>query len=38
MKVNRDVKVTVGVSGTGGGFKRFTIVRLQLSDASRNRR
>ncbi|WP_432797826.1 PstS family phosphate ABC transporter substrate-binding protein [Poriferisphaera sp. WC338] len=29
------VKVTVGVSGTGGGFKRFSIGDTQISDASR---
>ena len=29
------VKVTVGVSGTGGGFKRFVIGETQISDASR---
>ncbi|QDU32803.1 Phosphate-binding protein PstS precursor [Poriferisphaera corsica] len=29
------VKVTVGVSGTGGGFKRFVIGDTDISDASR---
>ena len=29
------VKVSVGVSGTGGGFKRFTIGDTDVSDASR---
>lgn len=29
------VKVNVGVSGTGGGFKRFTIGETDISDASR---
>lgn len=29
------VKVTVGISGTGGGFKRFTIGETDISDASR---
>jgi phosphate transport system substrate-binding protein len=29
------VKVNVGVSGTGGGFKRFTIGEIDISDASR---
>ena len=29
------VKVTVGVSGTGGGFKRFTKGDTDISDASR---
>ena len=30
-----DVRVTVGVSGTGGGFKRFTVGETDISDASR---
>ncbi|TWT83240.1 Phosphate-binding protein PstS precursor [Planctomycetes bacterium CA13] len=30
-----NVKVNVGVSGTGGGFKRFTIGQTDISDASR---
>ncbi|MEX2105073.1 MAG: phosphate ABC transporter substrate-binding protein PstS family protein, partial [Bacilli bacterium] len=30
-----DVKVTVGVSGTGGGFKRFVVGETDMSDASR---
>ncbi|TWU42737.1 PstS family phosphate ABC transporter substrate-binding protein [Novipirellula artificiosorum] len=29
------VKVNVGVSGTGGGFKRFTVGQTDISDASR---
>lgn len=29
------VRVTVGVSGTGGGFKRFTVGETDISDASR---
>jgi phosphate transport system substrate-binding protein len=29
------VKVTVGISGTGGGFKRFVQGELDISDASR---
>ncbi len=29
------VRVTVGVSGTGGGFKRFAIGETDISDASR---
>jgi len=29
------VKVTVGISGTGGGFKRFTVGETDISDASR---
>ncbi len=32
---NRRVRVTVGVSGTGGGFKRFTTGETDISDASR---
>ncbi len=34
-KLNPDVKVTVGVSGTGGGFKKFTVGDTDISDASR---
>lgn len=34
-RVVPQVKVTVGVSGTGGGFKRFTIGDTDISDASR---
>ncbi|WP_127532809.1 PstS family phosphate ABC transporter substrate-binding protein [Paenibacillus kobensis] len=34
-KMNKDVRVTVGVSGTGGGFKRFCAGELAISDASR---
>ncbi len=30
-----NVKVTVGVSGTGGGFKRFAANEIDISDASR---
>jgi phosphate transport system substrate-binding protein len=30
-----DVRVTVGISGTGGGFKRFATGDLDISDASR---
>ena len=32
---NPDVKVTVGMSGTGGGFKRFTVGESDINDASR---
>ena len=32
---NPDVRVTVGVSGTGGGFKRFCAGETDISDASR---
>jgi phosphate transport system substrate-binding protein len=31
----RAVKVTVGISGTGGGFKKFTRGEIDISDASR---
>jgi len=34
-KVQKEVKVTVGVSGTGGGFKRFCAGETDISDASR---
>ncbi|KGG80550.1 hypothetical protein Y919_05445 [Caloranaerobacter azorensis H53214] len=34
-KMHKDVKITVGVSGTGGGFKRFTKGEIDISDASR---
>lgn len=32
---NSDVQVTVGTSGTGGGFERFCIGETDISDASR---
>lgn len=32
---NSDVRVTVGISGTGGGFKKFTRGETDISDASR---
>ena len=32
---NRDVRVTVGISGTGGGFKKFGSGETDISDASR---
>jgi phosphate transport system substrate-binding protein len=32
---NPDVRITVGVSGTGGGFKKFCAGETQISDASR---
>ena len=35
-KVHPDVRVNVGVSGTGGGFKRFTAGEIDISDASRH--
>ena len=34
-KANPDVKVTVGVSGTGGGFKKFCSGETDISNASR---
>ncbi|HUU46171.1 MAG TPA: PstS family phosphate ABC transporter substrate-binding protein [Acidobacteriota bacterium] len=34
-KVNPRVRVTVGISGTGGGFKKFTIGEIDINDASR---
>ena len=34
-KVQPRVQVNVGVSGTGGGFKRFTVGETDISDASR---
>jgi phosphate transport system substrate-binding protein len=34
-KINPDVKINVGISGTGGGFKRFTKGETDISDASR---
>lgn len=34
-KVHRGVRVTVGIAGTGGGFKRFTAGETDISDASR---
>jgi phosphate transport system substrate-binding protein len=33
--VNSGVKINVGISGTGGGFKRFTKGETDISDASR---
>ena len=34
-KVHNGVKVTVGISGTGGGFKKFCAGETDISDASR---
>lgn len=34
-KENPDVKIPVGVSGTGGGFKRFVVGETDVQDASR---
>ncbi len=33
--INPDVKINVGISGTGGGFKRFVKGETDISDASR---
>ncbi|MGI2295361.1 PstS family phosphate ABC transporter substrate-binding protein [Paenibacillus sp. GXUN7292] len=35
-KEHPDVRVPVGVSGTGGGFKRFCAGEIAIADASRN--
>jgi phosphate transport system substrate-binding protein len=34
-KEHRNVKITVGISGTGGGFKKFYSGETDISDASR---
>ncbi|MBA3726084.1 MAG: PstS family phosphate ABC transporter substrate-binding protein, partial [Armatimonadetes bacterium] len=34
-KLNPSVKVTVGISGTGGGFKKFAIGETDIQNASR---
>jgi len=34
-KVNKDIKVIVGISGTGGGMKKFTTNQIDICDASR---
>ncbi|MCI0651822.1 MAG: PstS family phosphate ABC transporter substrate-binding protein [Planctomycetes bacterium] len=34
-KLNRDVKIAVAISGTGGGFKKFSAGETDISDASR---
>jgi phosphate transport system substrate-binding protein len=34
-KKNKDARVTVGISGTGGGFERFCRNEIDLSNASR---
>src|SRR5262245_50080528 len=34
-KANKGVRVTVGISGTGGGFKKFCNGETDISDASR---
>ncbi|MCS7125832.1 MAG: PstS family phosphate ABC transporter substrate-binding protein [Aigarchaeota archaeon] len=35
MKLHPGVKITVGISGTGGGFKRFVVGETDINDASR---
>lgn len=35
LAVAPDIRVTVGVSGTGGGFKRFCVGETDINDASR---
>lgn len=32
---NRDVRITIGVSGTGGGFKKFCAKEVDITNASR---
>ena len=34
-RIHRDVNITVGISGTGGGFERFCRGEIDLSNASR---
>ena len=34
-KVNQNTRVTVGISGTGGGFQKFCRGEIDISDASR---
>ncbi len=34
-KLHSDVKVVVGTSGTGGGFKKFVVGEIDINDASR---
>lgn len=34
-KINPDVNIPIGVSGTGGGFKKFVIGEIDINDASR---
>jgi phosphate transport system substrate-binding protein len=33
--VHRDVKIPIGVSGSGGGFKKFVVKEIDIADASR---
>lgn len=34
-KENKDVNITIGISGTGGGFKKFVLGETDISNASR---
>jgi phosphate transport system substrate-binding protein len=34
-KANKEIKVTVGIGGTGGGFKKFCRGEIDIADASR---
>jgi phosphate transport system substrate-binding protein len=34
-KLHKDVQITVGLSGTGGGFKKFAAGEIDIADASR---
>lgn len=34
-RAHKDVRVTVGISGTGGGFKKFCLGETDITDASR---
>ncbi|NWF77977.1 MAG: PstS family phosphate ABC transporter substrate-binding protein [Chloroflexi bacterium] len=34
-KLHPQIRINVGISGTGGGFKRFVVGETQISDASR---
>ena len=34
-KIHQDVQIPVGVSGTGGGMKRFTVGETSITNASR---
>lgn len=34
-KENSDVNITVGISGTGGGFKKFVVGEIDINNASR---
>jgi phosphate transport system substrate-binding protein len=35
-KIHPDVNITVGIAGTGGGFKKFAAGETDIQDASRN--